>query len=476
MDDRLAAYVAARWDDLVDHARERCSPADDADDAAAQDLVLSTLTTVATRWWLVPDRDHPDIYVRRKLDRLCAAHNKRRTPDENFQLMHVGVVETTLSGAPDDITASSTAIGTGRCPASEAVAIVARRARRVSRTWQAFGGIAVAAVVAASVSALTRSDTSKPHAAEAAGHIGSVPLVAFPHWPTHFATDVTEGIGAIWTIETRGAAADSHALVLEHDPVSGHVVASYAAPKADDRIAFGFGKIWAWHDATDYPSKTTITTIDTVGDVQAFRTRQAIAITSATFTNGAAWFVEPGTHTLIRFPAGVLADPRRSPNTRARFIVPTSARSILIAEADGTLRQLPDGQVIARSTAPPTLLSPAPGYGIWTGRGNRVSYQASVNAKPAVTITLPLRIAAVVGDPRHGVYIATKSNNPLHYDPYLVYYSPAALRAASPQPTARLNGLVQAERMVASPAGGVVFVTNKGTVNAWDPVGIRPGR
>jgi hypothetical protein len=467
--------VETRWDDLVDHARERCPSPDDADDAAAQNLVLSTLATVATRWWFVPDRDHPDAYVRRKLDRLCAARNKRHTPGEHFQLMQVGVVETAASDASDETTVPPTAGGVGRYPASDAAAIVARRARRVSRSRQALGVVAVAVIVAASASALTGSDTTKPRVAEVGSHVWSVPVVAFPHWPTHFATDITAGIGAIWTIESRGAAADSQAVVVEHDPVSGHVVGTYAAPKADDRIAFGFGKIWTWHDAADYPTRTTIATIDTVGDVQAFRTRPAVAITSATFTNGAAWFVEPDTQALIRFPAGVLSDPHRSPGTRARFIVPVSAHSILIAEADGTQRLLPGHRIITRSTPPPTLLSPAPGYGIWTGHGNRVTYQRSVNAKPSLTITLPLRVGAVVGDPAHGVYIATQSNNPVHYDPYLVYYSPSALRPANPQPTARLNGLVQAEHIVASPAGGVVFVTNKGTVDAWNPT-LRSGR
>jgi hypothetical protein len=474
MDERLAAYVGTQWDELVDHARDRCASSDATGDALAQDLVLSTLTTCAVRWRMVRDHDQPDNYVRRQLARACKARDRRQVPQEKFQMMQVGVVNDAPAGTSDDTSTPPATSRSARITASEAVAIVDQRTRRVHRSLQVMGAVAVVAVAAIWASDLSGSGSSKPQVA-AAGHVRSVSLVAFPELPTHFASDVTTGLGAIWTIESRGAATDAQAVIVERDPVSGQVVARYAAPKTDDRIAFGFRKIWVWHDSANYPSKTTIATVDTVGDVTSFRTRPATAITSATFTNRAAWFVEPATQTLIRFPGGVLVDPQRTRSRRARFIVPLSKRSVLIAEADGTLRELPGDREIAPSTTPPTLLSPAPAYGIWTGHGDRVSFQRSVNAKPSVTITLPLRVAAVVGTPTHGVFVATTSNNPLHYDPYLAYYAPTALDHANPQPTAQLNGLVQAEHLVASPAGGIVFVTNKGTVYAWNPA-VRSGR
>ena len=75
MDERLVEYVGAQWTELVDYAKQVC---DDADDAEAQELVLATLTRVAGRWPLVPDKDHPDEYVRRELARTITRRAKRR--------------------------------------------------------------------------------------------------------------------------------------------------------------------------------------------------------------------------------------------------------------------------------------------------------------------------------------------------------------------------------------------------------------
>jgi hypothetical protein len=78
----------------------------------------------------------------------------------------------------------------------------------------------------------------------------------------------------------------------------------------------------------------------------------------------------------------------------------------------------------------------------------------------------------VLGDPDHGVYVALRTDKPPGNKPYLVYYSPAALATADPVPTAVLHGVLAAEEMVADPAGGIVFVTNDGDVDAWHPTGL----
>ena len=71
-----------------------------------------------------------------------------------------------------------------------------------------------------------------------------------------------------------------------------------------------------------------------------------------------------------------------------------------------------------------------------SGTAGGCTYQTAIDAAPTLTLRLPLNVGAVVGDPADGVYIATRSENPRHYDPYLIYYSPAALTAAHPRPTA----------------------------------------
>lgn len=464
MDERLAAYVDAQWTDLVDYAQDLCISAGGADDAEAQDLVLSTLTRVAGRWWVVPDRDHPDAYVRRKVELACLDRDRKRVPHQRFQLMEVGAADSATSAASRDAVAAAGGAAT-RYPASEAVAILERRTRRVRRT-RLSAAVAVIVLVGVGAASLNGSGGA-PARRPAPLRVLAVPSIAFPQNPMDFASGVTAGDGAIWTIESRAATSGSRSFVVERDPVSGRVEERYGVPEADDHIAFGLGRVWAWHDNTDFPR--TIATVDGRGDVASLRSRAAIAVHDATFTSDAAWFTEPAVNSVVRFVHGVLGDPQSLPSAGARFAVPASASSVLVAGPTGRLRVLPGDRVVDSSTGPPTLLSPAPAYGIWIGHGRRLTYQSSVHAAPTVSLTLPLRVGAVLGDPAHGVYVATRSEDPLNYDPYLVYYSPSALRAPNPQPTDRLDGLLQAEGMVANPAGGIVFVTNQGTVDAWDP-------
>jgi hypothetical protein len=470
VDERLVVYVRAQWAELVGHARELCAHADLGE---VQELVLSTLTKVARRWRFVPDKDNPDLYVRQRLIRAGVDREKKFDADPaTYQVMEVGMPDT-LAPKP---AAAKVATDPPRdqpagLSADEAIAIVTRRVRRAHRSRLVAGGVAV--VLVAAVTAVGLAGSGGRPARHLTPRHQVATLITFPRQPTDFAGDVTAGGGYIWTIESRATKHGSRSYVVQRDPVTGSVIRRYAVPEPDDHIAYGFGKAWAWHNHDDFPT-TSIATVDGAGGIQSSRTTPPIAIQDATFTGNAAWFTEPQVNAVLQFSHGVLGAATSVSVSKPKFVVPLSPTSVLVGGGSDTLLALPSHRGYPLPDGPPTLLAPAPSYGFWVAHGRQMYYQSSISASRQLRLTLPLAIGAIIGGPAGGVYVALRSDDPLNHDPYLVYYSPTALAEAHPVPTAHLDGLAQAEGMVADPAGGIVFVTNEGAVDAWRPNGL-PG-
>jgi hypothetical protein len=145
---------------------------------------------------------------------------------------------------------------------------------------------------------------------------------------------------------------------------------------------------------------------------------------------------------------------------------------VLVAGRSGTLRELPSQQFVYLGAKPPTVLEAAPAYGIWIAYGRRLTFQTRIDQAPLVSMTMPYPVRFVSGDPATGIYVALDSKDAEDNEPYLVYYSPAALAAHRTQPTAKLTGDLQVEGMVDDPVGGIVYVTNNGAVVAWRPGGL----
>jgi hypothetical protein len=347
------------------------------------------------------------------------------------------------------------------------MSLLERRVRSARWRWLAATSAAVVVIVVLAFSVAGsggKAQPTKPHRV-AVTRVS----VGFANPPLDFAGGVTAGGGYIWTIENQPTKPGSISFVFRRNPVSGVILNRYRVPEQDDHIAFGLGRVWVWHDNNDFP-RTDIATIDDTGDIDIAQTTPPIAIQSATFTADDAWFTEPGVNAVMRLPQGVLSLPRKSTVAGARFVVPLGRSSVLVDGPTSVARELPSGHPVSLGKGgPPTLVSPAPGYGFWVAHGKRLSYQAGVNAAPSLALTFPVAVGAVVGDPQDGVYVALRINNPPGNIPYLAYYSPADLAAGARQPTASLHGVLLAETLVANPSGGVVFTTNNGTVDAWRP-------
>jgi hypothetical protein len=466
VDEGFDGYVRGQWAALVSTARVLC-PGVGPDET--RELVLSALTRVGVRWRTVTDKGHPDADVRRELARVCAKRSEALERRPEIQVMEVG-----LARAPrvEDVDRpSEPAQEFGAMEALEVLRVrIARGRRRRLVGASAAGVTAVVVVVAASV-ALSGSGGAPHHGHK---HLNATPvrqLRALPNPPLDFANGITAGGGYVWTIENQPTKPGSISYVFRRDPVTGRVLARYRVPEQDDHISFGLGRVWVWHDNDDFAT-SAIATIGETGDIDIEKSTPPIAIQSATFTTDAAWFTEPAVNTVVKVRQGVLGAIQTSTITGPRFVVPVGASAVLVSGRSATAHVLPGGQrVDLGGRSGPSLVSSAPQYGFWVAHGRRVSYYATVSMRPSFTLTLPLRVGAVIGDPRHGVYVALRTDKPPVNNPYLVYYSPAQLATGDLVPTDSLHGLLAAEGIVADPAGGVVFVTNNGTVDSWRPTG-----
>jgi DNA-directed RNA polymerase specialized sigma24 family protein len=348
---------------------------------------------------------------------------------------------------------------------------VARLGRRVAWARHRRAGALVAAVVllvALGVSVVHGSGGG-PAAADPQQPAADRPI-SLPREPADFASGVAVGGGAIWTIESHPIRHAAISYLVRRDPASGSIQGRYLVPDPDDRIGYGLGKVWAWNDNVEYPT-TAISTVDANGDVATVGSSPSIAIAGAAFADGRAWFSEPATNTVLAVRGGDLGTVARVTIAGARYLVPVSATSVLVSGTSGELRQLPGNRIVDPGDEPLTLLAPAASYGFWTAQDQRLSYRSGVGASPSLTVTMRSRVVAVSGDPTGGVYIALAPTHERGATPYLVYYSPLALRSSEPRPTAQVLGHTRVEGMVLDPVGGVVFTTSFGFVEMWRPPG-----
>jgi hypothetical protein len=462
IDEQLAAYVREQWAVLVGDAKARCAGADDAE---AHELVLGALTRVALRWRFA-DRDADlDGVVRRGLLRACRDRDKRRLRDggRDIQLMEVGVAdraaETTLSAAP-----------LPQLSPINPLAVLARRVSRLRRRRLVAASAGAAAVVAAAVTlVLSGSGGGHPHRKVVRAVAVPAPI-AFPRASAAYPTGVAQGGGYLWTLELHPSSSRPGTTIVRRNLVTGRQEVSYQMPGEDFGIAYGLGRVWAWGVDDSRPHVSAVSSLDPkTSAVHAVRMGKGGMIASAAFTGDYGWFTQPEQNRVL------LVAPRADGTmvtvevAGARNVASVSATSVVVSGTSGVIQELPANLLVEPGAAFPTLLSSTPSYGVWIGHDNRLGYQSDISAPPSVQLGLPLSAGVVAGDPAHGVYVATRSDDPLHYDPYLLYYSPAALKAPRPRSTARLDGREQVESMVSGQNGGIVFVTTDGSIESWNP-------
>jgi hypothetical protein len=293
--------------------------------------------------------------------------------------------------------------------------------------------------------------------------------VALPGSPESRPTAVAAGGGHLWTIELHPSGRRPQTTVVERDPATGRQQATYRVPGEDFGVAYALKRVWVWGVESGIRNASVITELDPANGAPVTRALNTDVIEAAGFTAHRAWFTEDDLARVVAVTPGGRSRAFRLRLPDANHLATAGPGSVVASGNSTAMQQLPSGRPVAAGSTPPTLLASTPTFGLWIGAGTSLSYRPALFGPTILSLQLPLRAALVMGDPSHGVYVATSSNDPQHFDPYLVYYSPRSLRAPDPQPSARLDGRVRVESMAAGPHGGVVFVTTGGQIDAWNP-------
>lgn len=456
----------AQWPRLVAEAKTLCPGAADAD---ASELVLGALTQVALRPRLVRAEDDLDGVIGQALLRTCMQREKQQLRERgagDIQLMDVGFLDRPVEPAPSEPPLP-------QLSAADAVAVLADRIGRRRRRRRAVGSVGAAAVVAAVAAlGLSGSGGGHPHQ-KVARAVASAAPIALPYAPSAVTSGVAAGGGYLWTLEQHPSSERRGSTIVRRNLVTGRPEASYRVPGEDFGIGYGLGRVWAWGVDDFRRNASEVISLDpTTAAVHALRVDHTEAIAGAAFTADYGWFTEPERNLVLQLASRASGAMATKEVPGARNVASVSATSVVVSGTFGFTYQLPAKHLVEPSAAFSTLLSSTPSYGIWIGHDNLLAYQPDLTAPSSVHLRLPLAAGLVTGDPAAGVYVATRSNDPQHYNPYLIYYSPAALKALQPRPTVRLDGHVRVESMVPGQNGGIVFVTSAGAIESWNPTAV----
>lgn len=388
---------------------------------------------------------------------------------------------------------------------------LSRRVGRARRQLAAAAVIAVAVLVAAIVIplALLGSATGRNVPAHQT-HVRSVP---FAPWPAGSVGQLAAGGGSIWTLRTTQRPSHQPQTVLQRrDPRTGRVDATYPVRHATGgQISYGLGKVWVWAYGDGgagggiFLDQLTVLNPQTGQVVSSplggerpnnshpydFYTASALAVAGTT---------------MVGVQTDQVPDQSAAPvnNNRVRgfvannrFAASVGGRSVLGAESllsgDGALLFLGEKGVVAQYPASagwpqsgpsePVRLTGFPltaaAQGFWAVRGDRLLHEDLTGRLISPSVKLPLEhiapfrnglppVQATV-DTAGGLYVTVAYSSRAGT---LFYYSPAALRAAQPTPSALHFG-PEFTQIVADPAGGVVVAANGGnrlgSQHRWDP-------
>jgi hypothetical protein len=342
-----------------------------------------------------------------------------------------------------------------------------------------------------------------------------VPTVPFGPWPVGGGGQLASGSGSIWTLRiTQRPTHLAQTLLQRRDPRTGQVDATYKVPHyTGGDVSYGLGKVWVWTEGDGGDGGGRFLDQLTVVDPQTghvvssplsgerpenshpydYYAGSALAVAGTTMV-GAASNRDP------RQPADTINNPRVIGFVaNDSFAASRGERSVLGVESllsgHGTLLLVGEKGVIGQYAAgagwpqsgpgEPVRLTGVPltaaAQGFWLVSGDRLLHEDLIGRLISPPVNLPLEHIATfrngngvppvqaAADTAGGLYL-TISNSPRAST--LLYYPPAALRAAQPEPTAVHYG-PDLIHLVADPAGGVIVVANGGnglgSQHRWDP-------
>jgi len=298
--------------------------------------------------------------------------------------------------------------------------------------------------------------------------------------------DDGSGRTGVWAL-TRGTAPDT-GVVVGFDPASGATTHRILVPGPVDFLSVGLGYVWAYGGGDG--GSGSLSVIDRVnpqsGKVDTLRITGAGGPSSMAFTAQGAYVTLSAANKVVR-----VSDVTGPLSQQQSLAVPGQPEWLTVVD-DGTAwveegqahrwahLDLSDGQMRVVETQPWSgrLFGLSHDGYVWTSDDpGRVIELSPGTLTAGVSVSYGNRVSTV-GPPidvvdqwgTGGIFVATADTSGANAGEgtAISYYSPAAVRIGN-SPTAQLAGVVVASDLVATPDGGVVFVTDAGSVEHWKP-------
>jgi hypothetical protein len=350
--------------------------------------------------------------------------------------------------------------------------------RRVGRARLRLGAVAMSVVAVLVAAIVVPIAMLGGRGSTVAGGPTEVPVTA---WSSLGVTSVATGGGTVWTVVERFRNHGSVEVLQHRDPSTGAVIGRTRLPAPLHFVTYGLNEVWVWGGGDGaYPNgrmaevspdgtvrsnvslgygKGLITWASATGQAMAFAGRQGYGVRE---NGGVVATFQPGHPESARQDHVAIKGAQRLLTHGPAVYVIGRHRVVFVGTYSPMRHRLIPMKGLSESSLGLPLAETPDGFWSWVDGG--LVRKTVLGAQIGATVAVPGQPTAAVVDPQGGLYLAFASQQ--HAAAGLMYYSPAALRADAPRPTAVHHGR-GVFNLALDPAGGVV-VQGHG-IGRWDP-------
>ena len=288
---------------------------------------------------------------------------------------------------------------------------------------------------------------------------------------------VASGRGRIWVLVDRPDAGKDRFFVHQLDAANYRVMASVRVPGPASHVYYGAGHVWVSGGGSGGAPGARITAfVPPTGDLVTRRFGNGAAVDSIAFHGSTAYAAVPGRGEVLALKAGRTLRYQRHEERGGPTGVVAVEGAIQVTNSYRNLVPIilrgADTSFLAEVSRIHPVLASAGRRSVWVRSEHgliRVSVSRGGNVQRKHVTTIH-RVRDLLSTSDHGCFVAVTNHPDRMNHRNLLYFSPAALRSPHPKPTAIHHGH-QVTRMALSPAGGVVYVDNRGKLWDWNPAG-----
>lgn len=335
----------------------------------------------------------------------------------------------------------------------------------------ALGGAALALVVVDSVVAGTRGGSPAAPPAPPVPHV-SARLGMLPGVITE---SVAAGRGRIWALVDKPSAHRDRFYVYGIDPATNAVRSTVRVPGPASYVFYGARHVWVSGGGDGGAPNSKISAVDPARlTIATVRLGRDSAVSSIAFHGSTAYAAAAGRDQVLAIKAGKRLRVKRIAERGGPIDVVAVHGAIEVT--DGVRNLVPvilrgaNTSFLAEVSRLRPVFAAAGRRAVWVRSARRLIRVSVVGGKVGVRTQVPTgsRVFGMVTTPGGGCYVAVASRGAHHPRRNLLYFSPTALRARHPHPTAVHHGRT-VNHLALDPAGGVVYADAAGKLRRWIP-------